>query len=627
MSFTSTSYPFNATRTIQTNTQLGIFSAADYSTTYGTGGDDTVAVQAALSAASAAGGGVAFLPPPVSGSVNISRTPDALAQGLNLGNNGVFLIGASPTVTVTVIPGSNLDWLISTGTHNAVDYRTVFSVNYASRTIASNVYTVYNAASQVSLSSRCGIANIRFVGDTSTVTNLGHCIMLNGASGFRLSNVSFSGFSGENVSLWDCYGTELLSVNGSSLANGRHIAIHRACYETQVVAANTRNATVSPIIVYTEQFQIPSGPLLTLSPLYSKFVDTHVYTATALAQAIDLEGTSFVNFTSCTFDGPSSLYSTGTRYGQPTSNVLADTGASSGVVSVGVTTPVTNTGTATAPIIGLIAPGATGNVLTSNGSTWISQAAASGGVTAVTASGNIASSGGATPNITFTGILGAAAGGTGIASPGASGNVLTSNGSAWVSSPSAGVQPRVNLQMANQQPSGSSSGACNLPYTATAGNILVCIGIYTAGSISTPTGWTSLSNANGLFVFYRTATGTTGDQFNYTSSGLTGQIVNMEFKGASTPYAYGSQSSGPYVYTTPQCATTSAALVCVFFNGAQNGELLAPAGWALSFLGGSDFGQARSIGIAWQQVTTATTLSLTYVNDDGNSRYNGIFAL
>lgn len=41
-----------------------------------------------------------------------------------------------------------------------------------------------------------------------------------------------------------------------------------------------------------------------------------------------------------------------------------------------------------------------------------------GGVTSVTASGNIASSGGSTPNITFTGILPVANGGTGTATPG-----------------------------------------------------------------------------------------------------------------------------------------------------------------------------------------------------------------
>lgn len=63
---------------------------------------------------------------------------------------------------------------------------------------------------------------------------------------------------------------------------------------------------------------------------------------------------------------------------------------------------------------------------------------ASGTVTAVTASAPLASSGGATPDISLTGIVPVANGGTGLAAPGVVGNVLTSTGAVWVSSPSAG---------------------------------------------------------------------------------------------------------------------------------------------------------------------------------------------
>jgi hypothetical protein len=99
-----------------------------------------------------------------------------------------------------------------------------------------------------------------------------------------------------------------------------------------------------------------------------------------------------------------------------------------------------------------VAPGTSGNVLTSNGTTWTSAALPSSGVLSVTASAPLASSGGATPNISFTGTLAVANGGTGQTSltannvllgngtsgvqavaPSTSGNVLTSNGSTWVS--------------------------------------------------------------------------------------------------------------------------------------------------------------------------------------------------
>jgi hypothetical protein len=154
------------------------------------------------------------------------------------------------------------------------------------------------------------------------------------------------------------------------------------------------------------------------------------------------------------------------------------------------TLPVANGGTGAATLaannvllgngtsaVQVVAPGTSGNVLTSNGTTWTSAALPAPGVSSVTASSPLASSGGTTPNISFTGILAIANGGTGTSSttfcnlgsnvtgtlpvanggtgqtsltannvllgngtsgvqavaPSTSGNVLTSNGSTWVS--------------------------------------------------------------------------------------------------------------------------------------------------------------------------------------------------
>lgn len=86
-------------------------------------------------------------------------------------------------------------------------------------------------------------------------------------------------------------------------------------------------------------------------------------------------------------------------------------------------------------------PGAVGNVLTSNGTTWISQALPSG-LPGTGASGNVLTSNGtswvsSTPTINLVSqvidILPVANGGTGTAAPGTTGNVLVSNGTAWVS--------------------------------------------------------------------------------------------------------------------------------------------------------------------------------------------------
>lgn len=63
--------------------------------------------------------------------------------------------------------------------------------------------------------------------------------------------------------------------------------------------------------------------------------------------------------------------------------------------------------------------------------------AAGGVITSVTATAPITSTGGLTPNIALTTPVTAAYGGTGLSAVGTSGNVLTSNGSAWVSSAAA----------------------------------------------------------------------------------------------------------------------------------------------------------------------------------------------
>ena len=69
-----------------------------------------------------------------------------------------------------------------------------------------------------------------------------------------------------------------------------------------------------------------------------------------------------------------------------------------------------------------------------------------GSVNNVTASNPLSSTGGSSPNISLTGVVPTANGGTGLASPGALGNVLTSNGTIWISSPSAGATVTFNKE-------------------------------------------------------------------------------------------------------------------------------------------------------------------------------------
>jgi len=84
---------------------------------------------------------------------------------------------------------------------------------------------------------------------------------------------------------------------------------------------------------------------------------------------------------------------------------------------------------------------ASGQYLAYNGTAW-APAAGGGGVTAVTASSPLASSGGTTPNISLTGVVGAANGGTGLTTSGTAGWVLTADGTGgWTSSPAPGGAP------------------------------------------------------------------------------------------------------------------------------------------------------------------------------------------
>ena len=72
-----------------------------------------------------------------------------------------------------------------------------------------------------------------------------------------------------------------------------------------------------------------------------------------------------------------------------------------------------------------------------DGTAWQQMTGGGGGaVNSVSASAPLSSSGGANPNISLSGIVPAANGGTGLSVPGAAGNVLTSTGTGWVSSPS-----------------------------------------------------------------------------------------------------------------------------------------------------------------------------------------------
>jgi hypothetical protein len=155
------------------------------------------------------------------------------------------------------------------------------------------------------------------------------------------------------------------------------------------------------------------------------------------------------------FASPITLGNTSIQLGNSVSTLgnltLGNVTITSGNIAFAI--PATSGGT------GLVSPGSTGNVLTSNGTAWISTGVAPGsGVTALSfGSTGLTPSTSVGGNVTVSGTLSVGSGGTGLqsltsnsvllgngsstiqfVSPGTTGNVLTSNGTTWSSSAPAG---------------------------------------------------------------------------------------------------------------------------------------------------------------------------------------------
>ena len=137
---------------------------------------------------------------------------------------------------------------------------------------------------------------------------------------------------------------------------------------------------------------------------------------------------------------------TGTHTGTDLSlGINSVAGGGTGLGTLTLNNVILGNGTSTP---NFVAPSTSGNVLTSNGTTWVSSPASSGGtVTSValtdstglfTVTGSPITTSG-TLNLNYSGTaLPAANGGTDLTSPGTAGNALVSNGTSWISAPLSG---------------------------------------------------------------------------------------------------------------------------------------------------------------------------------------------
>jgi len=169
--------------------------------------------------------------------------------------------------------------------------------------------------------------------------------------------------------------------------------------------------------------------------------------------------------------------------------------------------------------VGLVAPSTSGNVLTSNGTTWVSAAPASSGVTSVTASTPLASSGGSTPNITL-GTVTVAKGGTGTITAPTSGQLLigTSTGGYQVANLTAGS----NITISN------SSGGITINASGSTGVSSISFGSTGLTPSTATTGAVSVAGTLGAgFGGTGQSSYTTGDILYASNSNTLSKLIGV----------------------------------------------------------------------------------------------------
>jgi hypothetical protein len=147
-----------------------------------------------------------------------------------------------------------------------------------------------------------------------------------------------------------------------------------------------------------------------------------------------------------------------------------------GKKDVFVTYPAERSVTGNASALAIPDPGANGNVLTSDGTSWTSAPAAGGGVSSVTASAPLASSGGANPDISLTGIVAVANGGTGQSTQQAALNALAGATTSAQFLRGDGTNVTMSAIQASDVPT------LNQNTTGTAGNVTGVVAIVNGGT-------------------------------------------------------------------------------------------------------------------------------------------------
>lgn len=260
--------------------------------------------------------------------------------------------------------------------------------------------------------------------------------------------------------------------------------------------------------------------------------------AAAPGGGLALVGTAGTSFTLLTTCSPGQLLK---WTGSPTNSWACAVDDNSGgtVTTVSATGPLTSSGGPT-PQLGISGAGCSGGqVLKWNGTVWgcAVDSNSGGTVTSVTASLPLASSGGATPNITLPGVVGLANGGTGasLAATGGAGHYVkqsVSGGALSVGPLGAADLPAGSGQYIQNQTASAQSASFNLSGTAAVGGTLtaaLAVGSSVGVGTATPTAGTKMDVAGKL----RISDGTEGAGRVLTSDG--NGVGTWAMPGATVP--------------------------------------------------------------------------------------------
>ncbi len=142
-----------------------------------------------------------------------------------------------------------------------------------------------------------------------------------------------------------------------------------------------------------------------------------------------------------------------------------------------------------------VSPGTAGNILTSNGTTWTSAPAPASGVTSFSGGTTGLTPASATSGaVTLSGTLNVANGGTGLTTPGASGNLLASNGTGFTSITTVpvanGGTGQTTIAAVRVAVGTGAASRKTANYTAVAGDVLACdtiaVGVFTVTLPASP---------------------------------------------------------------------------------------------------------------------------------------------